>query len=87
MKNGVFEELVERTLDEDALRRVVSGEEPAGADMGRGARVSYDATREFMENEGRKRLKSASDGGGYIDFRERPDGAPSRRNVGPQGKR
>ncbi|CAM9376460.1 unnamed protein product [Laminaria digitata] len=76
VKSGVFEELVERSLDEDALLRVVSGEEAAGADMQRDARASYEEIMHFMEKEQLDRRKTARDGDGYIDFRDSMERVP-----------
>ncbi|CAB1115503.1 unnamed protein product [Ectocarpus sp. CCAP 1310/34] len=70
VKDGLVEELVDRTLDEDALLRAVLGEDSIGADMQRDTRASYEALKVFMENEERRRRKNARDGDGYIDFRE-----------------
>ncbi|CAM9930362.1 unnamed protein product [Ectocarpus sp. 6 AP-2014] len=78
VKDGLVEELVDRTLDEDALLRAVSGDDTVGADLQRDTRASYEALKVFMENEERRRRKNARDGDGYIDFREEmtrlPDG-------------
>eukprot|EP00752_Nemacystus_decipiens_P012229 g10841.t1 len=71
VKEGGVEEIADRTLDEEALSRVVSGEEVAGADMQRDTRASYEALKDFMEREDRKRRKNAKDDDGYIDFSER----------------
>lgn len=70
VKAGFVEELVERTLDEDALLRVASGDDEAGADMQREARASYAAIAEFMAKEEARRRKKARDGDCYIDFRD-----------------
>ncbi|CBJ32718.1 LRR-GTPase of the ROCO family, incomplete sequence [Ectocarpus siliculosus] len=78
VKDGLVEELVDRTLDEDALLRAVSGDDTVGADLQRDTRASYEALKVFMENEERRRRKNARDGDGYIEFREEmkrlPDG-------------
>ncbi|CAN0002519.1 unnamed protein product, partial [Ectocarpus fasciculatus] len=42
VKDGLIEELVDRALDEDALLRVISGEEDIGAGMQQDARASYE---------------------------------------------
>ena len=68
--NGVSEELIDRALDEDALLRVLSGDEDAGAHMQRDTRASYEAVRVFMEKEGAKRGENARYGDGYVDFRD-----------------
>lgn len=71
MKDGLVDELADRTLDEDALLRVVKGEEGIGADLQRVTQASYEALKKFMEKEERSRRKNARDGDGYIDFRDR----------------
>ncbi|CAM9739665.1 unnamed protein product [Ectocarpus sp. 4 AP-2014] len=71
MKDGLVDELADRTLDEDALLRVVKGEEDIGDDMQRVTQASYEALKKFMEKEERSRRKNAKDGDGYIDFRDR----------------
>ncbi|CAN0153198.1 unnamed protein product, partial [Ectocarpus sp. 12 AP-2014] len=71
MKDGLVDELADRTLDEDALLRVVKGEEDIGADMQRVTQASYEALKKFMEKAERSRRKNAKDGDGYIDFRDR----------------
>lgn len=65
----MVEEVTDGTLNEEALFRVVSGEEGADAGMQRHARASYEALRKFMDKETRNRRKSAHDGDGYVDFR------------------
>lgn len=69
VKAGLVEELGDRTLDEDVLSRVASGDEDARPDMQRAARASYEAIKVFMQKEERKRRKNPSDGDGYVDFR------------------
>lgn len=69
VKGGLVEELVDRAFDKEALLRVESGHEGAGADMQRATRASYSAIAEFMTKEARRREK-ARDGDGYIDFRD-----------------
>ncbi|CBJ33700.1 LRR-GTPase of the ROCO family, putative pseudogene [Ectocarpus siliculosus] len=66
LKNGLVEELVDRTLDEDALLHAVLGEDSIGADLQRDTRASYEALKVFMENEERRReeMKRHSDGRG-----------------------
>lgn len=71
VKEGAVEEVEDRILDEEALSRVVSGEEDAGADMQRDMGASYEALKKFMEKEKLSRLKNAKEGDGYIDFREK----------------
>lgn len=66
VREGVFEELVERTLDEDALRRVVSGEEDVGAGMEKDAKASYEVLKEFIHEEEAKTRNSVD----YVDFRD-----------------
>ena len=70
VKAGLVEELVDRTLDEEALLRVACGDEGAGPDMQRETRASYAAITEFMTKEEAERRKNATDGDGYIDFRD-----------------
>lgn len=70
IKAELVEELVDRTLDEDALLRVASGGEGAGPDIQRETRASYAAITEFMTKEEARRRKKARDGDGYIDFRD-----------------
>lgn len=68
---GFAEELhvVDRTLDEDVLLRVLSGDEDVQNDMQRKTRASYEAITEFMKTEELKRRKNPRKNGGYIDFR------------------
>ncbi|CBJ27058.1 LRR-GTPase of the ROCO family, putative pseudogene [Ectocarpus siliculosus] len=70
VKDGLVEELVDRTLDEEALLRAVSGEDNIGADLQRDTRASYEALKVFMGNEEPRRRKNARDGDGYIDLRD-----------------
>ncbi|CAM9824534.1 unnamed protein product [Ectocarpus fasciculatus] len=70
VKDGLVDEIVDGALDEEALFRVVNGEENAGANMQRDASASYEVLKEFME----KKLdagKSTKGRDGYIDFREK----------------
>ncbi|CAN0337971.1 unnamed protein product, partial [Ectocarpus sp. 8 AP-2014] len=69
VKDGLVEELVDRTLDEDALLRAVSGEDDVGADLQKVTRASYEALKRFMDKEQVNRVTNARDGDGYIDFR------------------
>lgn len=71
VKDELIEELVDSTLDEDALCRAVSGEEEPSADMQKDVRDSYEALEKFMNKEKLNRRKNARDGDGYIDFREK----------------
>lgn len=66
VKDGLSEELVGRTLDEDTLLRVVSGVEDAGADMQRDTRASYEALKKFMDKE----EMNGREYDGYVDFRD-----------------
>ncbi|CAM9835410.1 unnamed protein product [Ectocarpus sp. 6 AP-2014] len=70
VKGGLVEELVDRTLNEDALLRVISGEEDIGADMQQDTRASFEAVKKFMDKEELSRRKTASGDDGYIDFRD-----------------
>ncbi|CBN78371.1 LRR-GTPase of the ROCO family, putative pseudogene [Ectocarpus siliculosus] len=70
VKDGLVEEVVDRTLDEDALLRVISSEEDIGAGMQQDARASYEAVKKCMEKEEFSRRKTARRGDGYIDFRD-----------------
>ncbi|CAM9732608.1 unnamed protein product [Ectocarpus fasciculatus] len=78
VKDELVDEIVDRTLEEDALLRFVSGDDAISTDLQRCTRASYEALKVFMENEERKRRKNARDGDGYIDFRDTmkrlPDG-------------
>ncbi|CAM9482299.1 unnamed protein product, partial [Ectocarpus sp. 13 AM-2016] len=78
VQDGLVDEVVDRTLDEDALFRAVSGDGAIGTDLQRDTRASYEALKVFMDREERKRRKNARDGDGYIDFRDEmkllPDG-------------
>lgn len=71
VKAGSIEELADRTLDEDTLLRVASGDEIAGVDVQRATRASYEAIKEFMTNEEAKRRKASKTNDGYVDFRDR----------------
>ncbi|CAN0350489.1 unnamed protein product [Ectocarpus sp. 6 AP-2014] len=64
VRDEVVEEVVDRTLDEEALFRVISGEGGAGVDMQR-VTDSYEDLKKFMLKE-----ESARHGDGYVDFRE-----------------
>ncbi|CAN0045295.1 unnamed protein product, partial [Ectocarpus sp. 4 AP-2014] len=70
VKDGLVEELVDRTLDEEALLRAVSSDDDIGADLQRDTRASYEALKKFMDKEQVDRVKNARDGDGYIDFRD-----------------
>ncbi|CAM9419142.1 unnamed protein product [Ectocarpus sp. 12 AP-2014] len=78
MKDRLVDQLVDSTLDEDTLLRVLSGEEDVGADMQKDTRASYEALKKFMDKEQVDRLQNARDGDGYVDFRDKmkrvPDG-------------
>ena len=64
VRDELVEEIVDRTLDEEALFRVISGEGGAGVDMQRVA-DSYEDLKKFMVKE-----ENARRGDGYVDFRE-----------------
>eukprot|EP00752_Nemacystus_decipiens_P018192 g16322.t1 len=51
VRDEVIEEVIDRTLDEDALFRVVSGEGGGGPDVHQDARTSYEALKNFMAQE------------------------------------
>ncbi|CAM9749420.1 unnamed protein product [Ectocarpus sp. 4 AP-2014] len=70
VKNGLVEDVVDRTLNEDALLRVISGEEDVGEDMQQDTRASYEAVKKFMDKEELSRHKTARGDDGYIDFRD-----------------
>ncbi|CAM9212614.1 unnamed protein product [Ectocarpus sp. 8 AP-2014] len=70
VKDGLVEGLVDRTLDEEAVLRAVSGDGNIGADLQRDTRASYEALKKFMDKEQIERVKNARDGEGYIDFRD-----------------
>lgn len=64
VRDEVVEEIVDRTLDEEALFRVISGEGGAGVDMQR-VTDSYEDLKKFMVKE-----ENARRGDGYVDFRQ-----------------
>ncbi|CAM9185854.1 unnamed protein product [Ectocarpus sp. 13 AM-2016] len=70
VKDGLVEELVDRTPDEEALLRAVSGNNDIGADLQRNTRASYEALKRLMDKEQTDRVKNARDGDGYIDFKD-----------------
>ncbi|CAN0352106.1 unnamed protein product [Ectocarpus sp. 6 AP-2014] len=70
VKDGLVEELVDQTLDEEALLRAVSGEDDVGADLQKVTRASYEALKRFIDKEQVDRVENARDGDGYIDFRD-----------------
>lgn len=78
VKDGLTDELIDRSLGEDALRRVVSGEEDVDADMQNDTRAVYEALKKFMDKRQVDRRTNARDGDGYVDFRDEmkrvPDG-------------
>eukprot|EP00752_Nemacystus_decipiens_P012467 g11041.t2 len=84
VSNGLVEEIADRILDEEALSRVLSGEENAGAHMQEHTKTSYEALKEFMEKEELNRQKNAEDGDGYIDFREKMTHTCSERKTDSQ---
>lgn len=67
---GMDEDLGGRALDEDALGRVLSGDEDAPADMQKDMTASYEVLKEFMEQEEANRRTTARPGDGYVDFRD-----------------
>ncbi len=67
---GALDEIADRTLDEEALSRVVSGEEVAGDVMQRDTTASYEVLTKFMDKEKVKRSRNPKDVG-YIDFSEK----------------
>lgn len=71
VKNLVFEEIVESVVDEEALRDVLSGKKVADEEMMKAVKASFEAIKEFMDKEELHRSKTARDGDGYIDFRDR----------------
>ncbi|CAM9221130.1 unnamed protein product [Ectocarpus fasciculatus] len=71
VKDGLVEELIDRTLDEEALLRAVSGDNDIGGDLQRDTRASYEALKKFMDKEQIERVKNARDGDGYVDFRDK----------------
>ncbi|CAM9864587.1 unnamed protein product [Ectocarpus fasciculatus] len=68
VQDGFVDELVDGTLDEDMLLRVVSGEEDVGFNMRKETRASYDALQGFMGKL--ERSKHARRDDGYVDFRD-----------------
>ncbi|CAM9589677.1 unnamed protein product, partial [Ectocarpus fasciculatus] len=73
LKEGLGEEVADRALDEEALRRVVMGEEVAGTDMQGASTASYEALKTFMIKEQKRRKKHAKPGDGYVDFTDEMD--------------
>ncbi|CAN0427175.1 unnamed protein product, partial [Ectocarpus sp. 13 AM-2016] len=71
VNEGLVEEVVDRTLDEETLVRVVSGEEDADSEMRRDTRASFEALKKFMEKEKSNRRKTATDGDGYVNFEDK----------------
>lgn len=71
IKAGLTEELHVVALDEEALTRILVGEEDAPSDVQRMTRSSYNALGDFMKKEEAQRRKKARDGDGYIDFRDK----------------
>lgn len=67
VRDETIEEVAERILDEDALLRVVSGDEMVGADMQRITKASYEALQKFMDKE----VARHHDDEGYIDFKSK----------------
>lgn len=65
---GLGEELVDRTLDENALHRVLFEDDDADLDMRRDTGASYEAITKFMTKEKARRRKAGSDSDGYKDF-------------------
>ncbi|CAN0093986.1 unnamed protein product, partial [Ectocarpus sp. 12 AP-2014] len=61
VKDGLVDQLVDLTLDEVTLLRVLSGEEDVGADMQKDTRASYEALKKLMDKEQVGRLKNARD--------------------------
>lgn len=71
--DGLVEELVDRTLDEEMLARYVSGKDVAIADvqeMQQNVRDSYEKLKKFMKKIESKRGGDSRDGDGYVDFRK-----------------
>lgn len=71
VEDGLYEGLIDHALDEDALLRVVLGEEDACADMQREGRASYETLKAFIERKESKRRTNATEDDRYIDFRDR----------------
>lgn len=68
VKEGIGEEVADCALDEEALRRVVLGEDVAGADIQGASKASYETLKTFMGQELKRRKKHATPGDGYVDF-------------------
>ncbi|CAN0069798.1 unnamed protein product [Pylaiella littoralis] len=68
VKGGIGQAVADRALDEEALRRVMLGEEVAGTDIQGVSRASYEALQAFMAKEEERRRKHARPGDGYVDF-------------------
>ncbi|CAB1112559.1 unnamed protein product [Ectocarpus sp. CCAP 1310/34] len=67
MQDELVDELVDRILGEDALFRVVSGEEDIGANMQTETMASHAALKTFMDKKQRERRKTP----GMVMLRER----------------
>ena len=73
INDGLVEELVDRTLDEEMLYRFVSGKDVATADiqeMQENVWASYEKLKKFIHEMESKRGGYSRDGDGYVDFRK-----------------
>lgn len=67
VNEGLFEEVFDFALDEEALGRVLAGQEDVSAEMQKNTKASYEALKTFIDKEEAKRRK----GDGYVDFRDK----------------
>ncbi|CAN0430842.1 unnamed protein product [Pylaiella littoralis] len=70
VKGGIGEAVADRVLDEEALRRVVLGDEAPSTDIQGASKASYEALQKFMMVEEERSKKHARPGDGYVDFRK-----------------
>lgn len=68
LTEGMCKVVAVSVLDEEALRRVVLGEEIASTDMQEASTASYEALKAFTQKEERRREEHARSGDGYVDF-------------------
>ncbi|CAM9188602.1 unnamed protein product [Pylaiella littoralis] len=70
VKGGIGEEVADCVLDEEALRRVVLGDEVPSTDLQGASKASYEALQKLMAKEEKKRKDNARPGDGHVDFRK-----------------
>lgn len=66
VQTAIGEELASCSLDNEALHRVMLGDDDAGAEVQGVSRDSYAALKRFLDKEQRRRKKPKE---GYVDFR------------------